>query len=89
MVSFDEVSLFTKVLIMEAVDIHSDLLHKDPALKERTDLPPNTITDLLKKCLTTTYFQYQDKYFQQKEGAAMESPLSPVIANIFMEFLKI
>ena len=76
MVSFDVVSPFTKVPIMEAEDIIPDLLHKDPALKERTDLPSNSITDLLKKCLTTTYFQYQDKYFQQKERAAMGSLLS-------------
>ena len=58
------------------------------SLKERTDLTPNIIIDLLKKCLTTTYFQYQDKFYQQTEGAAMGSPLSPLIANIYMEFFE-
>ena len=36
-------------------------------------------------CLTTTYFQYGGEYYQQREGAAMGSPLSPIVANIFME----
>ena len=83
MVSFDVVSLFTKVLIMEAVDIISDLLPGDSNLGERTDLTPDIIIDLLKKCLATMYFQYQlhDSFYQQTEGAAMGSPLFPVIAN--------
>ena len=32
---------------------------------------------------------FQGQYYQQVEGAAMGSPLSPIVANIFMEhFLK-
>ena len=88
MVSFDVVSLFTMVPVAEAVDIILGRLHKDSGLKERTDLTPNIIIDFLKKCLTTTYFQYQDKFYKQREGAAMGSPLSPLIAYIFMEFFE-
>ncbi len=33
----------------------------------------------------TTYFQFQDK---QIEGAAMGSPLSPIIANTYMEYFE-
>ena len=78
----------TKVPIMVAVDIISDLLRGDSKLGERTDLTPDIITDLLIKCLTTTYFQYQDSFYQQTKGAAMGSPLSPGIANIFMEHFE-
>ena len=28
---------------------------------------------------------FQGQYYQQMEGAAMGSPLSPIVANIFME----
>jgi hypothetical protein len=41
--------------------------------------------ELLKVCLRTTYFQVDDKFFQQKDGMAMRSSLSPIVSNIFME----
>ena len=88
MVSFDVVNLFTKVPINEAISIVSELLHKDTTLVERTNLPPDIITDLLKKFLTTTFFKFGDNFYQQTEGAAMGSPLSPVVANIYMEYFE-
>ena len=42
-------------------------------------------TSLLDYCLKSTYFVFQGKYDEQLEGAAMGSPLSPIIANIYME----
>lgn len=38
--------------------------------------------------LTSTYFTYKGKYYEQVEGVAMRSPLAPVIADIFMEGLE-
>ena len=32
-----------------------------------------------------TYFTYQGQHFEQLEGAAMGSPISPIVANLFME----
>ena len=46
------------------------------------------IISLLEFCLTHTYFLFQGKYYEQVQGAAMGSPISPLIANIFMEELK-
>jgi hypothetical protein len=43
--------------------------------------------ELLDKCLTTTYFQFEDKFCQQKEGIAMGKCLSPVVSNMFMEHM--
>ena len=43
------------------------------------------ITSLLEYCLRSTYFVFQGEYYAQLEGAAMGSPLSPIIANIYME----
>ena len=48
----------------------------------------NHITTLLEFCLKSTSFVFQGQYYQQMEGAAMGSPLSPIVANIFMEKFK-
>ena len=32
-----------------------------------------------------TYFQFLDTFYEQLDGTAMGSPLSPIVANIFME----
>jgi hypothetical protein len=43
---------------------------------------------LLEICLTTTYFQFEDKLYQQKEGMAMGNSLSLEVNNIFMEHFE-
>ena len=40
---------------------------------------------LFRHVLTSTYFSYDGKFYEQTDGVAMGSPLSPVIANFFME----
>ena len=36
-------------------------------------------------CLKNTFFQYKGRYNEQTEGAAMGSPISLIVANLFME----
>jgi hypothetical protein len=43
---------------------------------------------LLDICFTTTHFQFEDKFYQPKEGMAMGNSLSPVVSNIFMEHFE-
>ena len=43
------------------------------------------IIKLLEFCLKNTYFLFQGRYYEQVHGAAMGSPISPLIANLFME----
>ena len=47
------------------------------------------ITSLLEFCLPHTYFLFQGKYYEQVQGAAMGSPISSLIANIFMEEFEV
>ena len=47
------------------------------------------ITSFLEFCLTQTCFLFQGMYYQQTQGAAMGSPISPLIANIFMEEFEV
>ena len=85
MVSFDVVSLFTKVPLDEALEHISRLLASDDTLGERTAIPGDAVCELTELCLRTTYFRFEDQFFEQVDGAAMGSPLSPIIANLYME----
>ena len=61
------------------------LLWKLQELQLRTTMKVELIISLLEFCLKTTYFQFQGRFFQQLQGAAMGSPISPTVANLYME----
>ncbi len=61
---------------------------EDNKLDERTIFSPNDLCDLVELCVKFTYFCYQDQFYEQIEGVSMGSPLSPILANIFMENLE-
>ena len=44
--------------------------------------------ELLEVCLRSTYFSYDGVFYEQIDGAAMGSPVSPVVANLYMEFFE-
>ncbi|GJQ73972.1 hypothetical protein Trydic_g18902 [Trypoxylus dichotomus] len=43
------------------------------------------IANLFKHCLRTSYFVWDGSFYEQTDRVAMGSPLSPVVANLFME----
>ena len=86
--SYDVSSLFTLVPVDQALNIIKDLLEKDHTLKNRTVMGVNDIILLLEVCLKNTYFSFQDQFFEQVEGVAMGSPVSPIVANLYMEYLE-
>ena len=47
-------------------------------------MDPNTAC-LVEICLTSTFFSFEGEFFEQTYGVAVGSPLSLVVANIFME----
>jgi hypothetical protein len=57
----------------------------NPSIPERSSLQRENVMELLDICLVTTYFQFVDKFYQQKESMAMGNLLSPVVSKIFME----
>ena len=83
--SYDVKALFTSVPIQPVLNSMKNKLENDKDLKQRTSMTVGHITSLLEYCLKSTYFVFQGKYYEQLEGAAMGSPLSPIIANIYME----
>ena len=84
--SYDVSALFTSVPIDPALKIIQDLLVKDPNLKDRTVIGIDDIILLLKFCLKNTYFSFKGQFFEQFEGVAMGSPVSPIVANLYMEY---
>ena len=79
---------FTLIPIDPALNIIRDLLDKDHTLNESTVLAVSDIILLLEFCLKNTYFSFQDQFYEQVEGVAVGSPVSPIIANLYMEYLE-
>jgi hypothetical protein len=75
LVSFDAVSLFIMVPIEEALRLLSR--HLDEA-----------ILRLFRHVLTSSFFSFNGQFYEKTNGVAMGSPLSPVIANSFMEYFE-
>jgi retron-type reverse transcriptase len=72
MVSFDVVSLSTNVPIVDSLELLRHHFEED-------------VLALFKHVLTSTYFCFDGHFYEQTDGVAMGPPLSPVIANFFME----
>ena len=88
MVSLDVVSLFTKVPTDETLAVVRDKLAADPLLEERTCILIDNLMKMLTFCVETTYFGMGSDIYRQEEELAMVSPLSPVLANIYMEYFE-
>ena len=89
MVSYDVKALFTSVPTKKACIIIRQRLEEDLELNQRTSLSIDDIISLLEFCITSTYFSFEGKFYEQVEGAAMGSPLSPIVANIYMETFEV
>jgi hypothetical protein len=72
MVSFNVASPFTKVPNVDSLELLS-LHFEDDVLAS------------FKHILTSTYFCFDGQFYEQTDSVAMDSPLSLVIANFFME----
>jgi hypothetical protein len=75
MVSFDLVSLFTRVTIREAMSLLSQHIDED-------------ILTLFCHVLTYSYFSFAGQFYEQIDGVAMGSSLSSVIVNFYMEIFE-
>ena len=83
--SYDVSALFTSVPVDKALEIIRKRLQDDITLPNRTPLAPDDVIAVLDKCLKGTYFLYKGEYYLQIHGAAMGSPVSPIVCNIYME----
>ena len=88
MVSFDVESLFTSVPTSEVLPLLRSRLESDQTPSEESGLSVDSILELVSFCVNTSYFQFGEKFYEQTQGMAMGSPLSPVLANLYMEWFE-
>ena len=87
--SYDVKALFTSVSVDPSIIIVKQKLQQDPTFPQRTNMSISQIIILLEFCLKNTYFFFKGKYYEQDHGAAIGSPFSPLIANLFMEEFEV
>ena len=100
LVSFDVSVLFTSIPVSTALDVINHLFCEhieDLEAKNKygcsfkcntIGLEKDEVMQFLKLVLENCVFTFQDKFFKQLHGAAMGSPCSPVVANIYMEYFE-
>ena len=87
--SYDVTALFTSVPIDPALNIIKDLLDKDTTLKERTVMEVGDIYPSYWSFVSRIpTFLSKASSMNRVEGAAMGSPVSPIVANLYMEYLE-
>ena len=69
----------------KTLEVVRERLRYDETLESRTPFKADKVTELLEICLTSTYFTFQGKNYHFTDGVAMDSPVSSVVVNIFME----
>ncbi|CAK1596620.1 unnamed protein product [Parnassius mnemosyne] len=81
LLSLDVDSLFTNVPSPDCLRILADLFEKRRLHPGET----NDLLNLTSLCMKQNYFRFNNRFYLQKEGLAMGSPLSPLMADIFMD----
>ena len=79
-ISFDVVSLYTNVPVMEAIEVCTDLLFALPP-DQRPSIEKDTFITLAKIASCDVLMSTHDGYYRQIDGLAMGSPPAPHLAN--------
>ncbi|XP_055715097.1 uncharacterized protein LOC129809288, partial [Phlebotomus papatasi] len=82
MVSFDVIALFPNIPRNLAIQIIDNMWQ---TIQSHTSIGKDLFMKILRYCLETSYFVYEDQYYHQIDGMPMGGPLSPVIADLVMD----
>lgn len=85
MLSLDVSALFTSVPLDCVLNFIKSKYNQNVI---ELPIPIDVFLDLIRLCVNNNYFTFNNEYYLQTFGVAMGSPLSPVLANIFMEYLE-
>ena len=89
MTSFDVKALFTSMPVDPSIHIVQQKLAQDSTLPQRSNMSIPQIVTLLEFCLKNTYFLFQVKFYEQVHGAAIGSPISPLIVHLFIKKFEV
>ena len=87
-VTFDVVSLFTKIPVDVTKSVIFELSSKDDCLQDRTKLFFKELMLGINMCLDNTYVQFKNQFYKQIFGVRMSSPISVTIANLVMKTVE-
>ena len=86
--SFDVESLFTNVDVDKAITILAQKMDQNTKWMTKTRMSKERVLKLSQMCIKSNHFVFQKQNYSQTFGLAMGSPLSPLLANLFMEELE-
>ena len=85
LISLDVTALFTNVPIDFVMDnlkrVANSNLFQPP-------IPIDQFCELVRLCVDATIFTFEGEVYKQRFGVAMGSPLSPILANLCLEFIE-
>ena len=94
-VSFDVHAIFTSIPVPVTLEVinrklttHISQEELQAFLEHSHSICKDKIIALLELVVNNCVFKFQHKFYKQLQGAAMGSPVSPVIANIYMEYFE-
>ena len=88
LVTFDVKLLYTSVPVKLALNCVRKLLSSSSAWQGQWPLSVKTVMEFLTTCLSESAFKFREQFYNVKDGLAMGSPVSAIVANIFMADLE-
>ena len=88
LVSFDVSALFTSIPVPVALQVINSKISACTNYTNVSKIPTEKFTKILEFTLANCIFCFTKKFYKQLQGAAMGTPVSPVIANIYVEHFQ-
>jgi len=76
--------MFTNV----PIDMILNILERWDLIEHYTSLPKNEFLGAINMILNSTHFKFNDKVYKQTYGTPMDSPLSPIVADLALQDLE-
>ena len=86
MISLDVVSMYTNISVDLAIECVGSRWKE---IEKFCSIPKDEFLYMLRVCVSSTVFQFEDKYYHQIQGLAMGGSASSVLAEIVMENLEL
>ena len=84
MISLDVISLFTNI---PHELVSTGIIENWQLIRTNTNICLDLFLEMITFCMECSYFQFDNKFYQQIAGTAMGNPLSPILAEIVMDTL--